>query len=295
MPSVSCPGSQVTLWCYCVSAWGLCPQTAFPPTGDRCERKMDRCDGNVCTYWSPPGSTSNRRRQGLGGLIQALCSDSAPTPQSRGKFLLTPSVGSAVYVNECPPGYISEVQNNMGGGVCTVCRGWSTRRRTSPSSEPDVCFGCPPGRISKSGSDDCQLMQYCPFEQCNPCKDCIEGLAPTLATCVQGNECYHPGTTWCSGATEGMMQCQAKSLGCTYKLMCQAACVCSSWKNVFCGGVTDNKPCPSALLLIANASTQAEKLKLAADYREARTRSRNTSDAGGASLDDSLSGKRSCA
>merc|ERR1711937_566606 len=108
-------------------------------------------------------------------------------------------------------------------------------------------------------------------------------MAPALASCVaaQGSTCYHPGTTWCAAAQEGAAACLHTSLGCYYAILCESACICASWKAVFCGGVVKNLPCPQGLLRILALNTSAQPAPWHDDLEVA-------------SLDESLSGKRTC-
>jgi len=191
-----------------------------------------------------------------------------------GKFYLdvqgSPLAKNATCVEDCPPGFLEGKD-----GVCRRCYGLTSRRRAKK------CHPCAAGHVSRSDSDTCQNVQdTCDKEQCGPCKDCLDLLGPTITGCAQqsNNNCYDPGNSWCAGAQEGLMRCQSKSLGCFYKLVCQAKCVCSSWKNIFCGGRTGNEECPASML-IQNAS---------------QTAPRSLSDDAPASLEESLAGKRSC-
>merc|ERR1719353_580879 len=53
----------------------------------------------------------------------------------------------------------------------------------------------------------------------------------------------HPGILsgmmWCHGYHQKMMECQQKGIGCWYYLMCSSKDVDPAWKNVFCGGKTE--------------------------------------------------------
>lgn len=173
-------------------------------------------------------------------------------------------------VEECPPGYLD------GAGVCKRCYGTTDRRRAT------TCRPCKGGHVSKMDSDRCQNLQdTCNQEQCGPCKECIKLLSPTITKCAKesATKCYDPGNSWCAGAQEGLMRCQSKSMGCFYKLVCQADCVCSSWKKIFCGGKEGQESCNRFSGLIQNESFPGKQ--------------QDGADSS-VSLEESLAGKRTC-
>lgn len=269
MVTASCEVGQ-PLWCFCHSLWGLCRMTAFPPTGT---------GDKTCQQYTPRGPAHRRRGvgEGSGSKVYALCSEAHCT---EGQFSLTTD-GENLCLEDCPPGYYSL----PGERECVVCPGASSRRRTQ------VCNDCPAGYVPQAGSDECVNVQAsCGGTECNACASCMGHIAPTLASCVNG-DCYHPGTTWCAAAITGLMQCKVESLGCWYKILCSSACICSSWKNVFCGGQTSELPCPQSLVQIAllgqNASLQSDSHHRATSGADSLA----TTGRATASLDETLSDK----
>lgn len=192
-------------------------------------------------------------------------------------------------LEECPPGFTQDV-NSLGHCKCTRCQGEANRT-------DNTCTACSGGHISKPDSDGCQNIQdTCTHNQCRPCADCMDGVSKTLKQCMQssGTSCLDPGGSWCAGTMEKLMQCQSLSFGCYYKLLCSSACVCSTWKDIFCGNVTGNEGnqgC-SSLLQLGGMSIDPNSASLKAMALERRTQG-NTSNDGGSSetLDFSMRDK----
>jgi len=197
------------------------------------------------------------------------------------------------WLTHCPPGYIATANPSgaSAGGTCEVCRGMAARRRGAESGNPS-CTQCPRGWISQDGSDQCQHIQdTCDGKQCTSCKACLEGaqtsIGPSIKQCVakSGASCFHPGKEWCASAQRGLFECQKHSLGCFFEFLCHSACICSEWKDVFCGGRVGNNACSLGLGLLEGNSTREVPESKAALVQ-------NRADDDAVSLDESLSGKR---
>jgi len=188
---------------------------------------------------------------------------------------------------KCAPGFYESGRGEGEKAKCVECQGGTSRRRNYE------CAPCRPGHVSKDESDECQLLQdMCDPEDCGPCATCMQGIESKLDNCVtkpiaEGG-CYNPGTTWCSEAQDALMQCQSKSSGCWYRLLCRDPRICDQWKSVFCGPQNRTNldgsqgeslwTKPEDLLLLARANLSVD-VSLKDDSP---------------SLDESLSGKRGC-
>jgi len=209
------------------------------------------------------------------------------------------------WLTHCPPGYIATANPSgaSAGGTCEVCRGMAARRRGAESGNPS-CTQCPRGWISQDGSDQCQHIQdTCNDEQCIKAKGCLEKgqttIGPKIKDCVatSGGTCFHPGKEWCAGAQRGLFECQKHSLGCFFEFLCHSACICSEWKDVFCGGRVGNVACSEDFgLLQGNSTREVPESEAALTQNRADDDARNLvedeAEDEAVSLDESLSGKR---
>lgn len=135
-------------------------------------------------------------------------------------------------LDHCPAGQYTSAENDY---VCTDCNGVSRRRRAN------ICTGCPPGNVNNPGFDNCQnIQETCDHGSCEACADCITQATPHLQSCLaeQGLSvtCLDFRDIWCHTFESTMMNCEASSTGCYYKIMCHSPCICDGWKTVRCGG-----------------------------------------------------------
>jgi hypothetical protein len=85
-------------------------------------------------------------------------------------------------------------------------------------------------------------------------------VAAQIGNCPKQDGCYDPGSMWCPSVAQKLVECQRYSYGCYNKVLCESACICTSWKDVFCGGRVKANPCPSgATLMEATNSSIMEK------------------------------------
>jgi len=174
-------------------------------------------------------------------------------------------------LDSCPKGFIKvEPPSSSGPGNCVACEG-------SVSADRTQCNDCAAGYIPLEGSDACQRFQdTCKPEDCNKCESCMSQIAPELAAGPEG--CFHPGTQW-GPAWAALAKCQVEGPGCFFKILCQYECVCSLWKDTFCGGRTGEQSCQGSLL---------------AKNTSLPTPEGNDQEVSAGALDEALSGKRSC-
>lgn len=197
----------------------------------------------------------------------------------------------------CPPGYFNAPgpfpnYDPGQGGKCKKCLGTISNRRRATAEQ---CKPCPDGELSKEDSDGCMNAQgMCDPAACNACEDCLITVAPEMTQCAdtQAAGCFDPGRHWCGAALTKLTDCQGESLACWYKLLCQSECVCGVWKGTFCGGDVGNEPCPSALLQMAKMANST--LQTASTPSSEASPKGLNAYAEDASLEQSLTGKRSC-
>jgi len=190
----------------------------------------------------------------------------------------------------CPPG---EYEDISGSGVCSTCDGEVTR-----TNEVSTCGACPNGHINYEGHDQCQNIQdMCSPAQCHKCEACLEKASPKVKQCLeqhgQQRDCVNFDEVWCHKFWGTLFDCEGYSVGCFFKLMCHNPCVCPEWKTVRCGGDTSGSPteCSATMLqalLEGNASQRSAPALIS------RNESADEVSEEAASLDQSLSGKRTC-
>ena len=118
-------------------------------------------------------------------------------------------------------------------------------------------------------------------------KNKVQGKGTGEGAMAQSN-CVNFDEVWCHKFWSTIYDCEGYSVGCFFKLMCHSPCVCPEWKKVRCGGKESGSPeeCNAGkasmfqALLQGNTSSRNEAAHEISDQTT--------------SLDESLSGKRTC-
>ena len=153
--------------------------------------------------------------------------------------------------------------------------------------------------LNHEGHDMCQNIQdTCSLAQCEKCAACLDEASPKLTKCMERHKnnkgataqrnCVDFGKVWCHKFWSTIFDCEGYGAGCFFKLMCHSPCVCPEWKKVRCGGKESGSPeeCNAGKASMFQASLQgntSSRNEAAHEISDQTT-----------SLDESLSGKRTC-